>query len=159
LTTSASKRCFGVIGGLGPLASADMFLKLVRAALAGGESREGRTIIIPDRLHIRKNTRPPSPKGFGGLRSLGEGACPPPEGQAREGRIFIKRAIAGGNLDAGLVKKCQELLDERHAAIRLIALWERGDPPDVTPTAIGLSALDAKLFARTVEVAGNLNGK
>jgi DNA-binding LacI/PurR family transcriptional regulator len=49
----------------------------IKAALAGGELREGRTIIVPDRLHIRKTTCPPSLNSFGGLRSLGEGACPP----------------------------------------------------------------------------------
>jgi DNA-binding LacI/PurR family transcriptional regulator len=39
----------------------------LKAVLAGGELREGRTIIVPDRLQIRRSTCPPRPCGFGGL--------------------------------------------------------------------------------------------
>ncbi len=35
-----ARRCFGIIGGLGPLASADVFLKLVRAAASGGAAEQ-----------------------------------------------------------------------------------------------------------------------
>ena len=44
----------------------------VRAALSGAVGQEGRTVIVPDRLYIRRSTCPPVLQSCGGLRSPGE---------------------------------------------------------------------------------------
>jgi RNA polymerase sigma factor (sigma-70 family) len=72
--------------------------------------------------------------------------------QEAAARIYIERALVGGKLDAALVRKCQEVLDER--AWRLHSAVSSENPGWNWLEDSGYAGLREKLFSAAAEVAG-----
>ena len=75
--------------------------------------------------------------------------------QECEARIFIEKAIVGGQLDAALAQKCQDVLDERQRLLVAAVVpkeWSRRDGY-MWYAGTGSEGLAEKLYAAAAEVA------